>query len=573
MVPEDWCDDLEDAQADGDRGSRQAAAISIHARPVEPGFQQNLRGLGLSMPLPERVEKGVRLRRGGNLRVVTRHGGELRASEVLLLYETEAGTWRWKERADTLQAGHYSIKVDQPGRYGVTARVSGIGTAWTIVEWSQESATAEAIELNLAGSGTLTGRLVDPGGAPVQDHGVRAIHTRIDKATDLTTNQRLDHERGDGCAIGTAQTNADGEFRITGLEPGDYRLLGWDRSNLREPQQLAEQVATGSGPQTYTIERHALFIKVVDERGAPVEIFGHDPIYIPSLSNRVLVCCYPQVLEFGEPRQALWSTSSGDYLIAQLEPDRDYVLRVYSFTQVPVDRTVRLGITEYQEEVVLRLGAPVEAASLQLICRAPGGEPAGADLWVTVRDHSGYPIREAEIKRSSDVPLTMQLPPGDFFLQVKEKRFPRYAPVQVKLQLVPGESRVESLELRAAGSLAVEIKATGPRGPFKEVTERQELIARMRDGTLSGGVAVKLIPADGSDDLNLTFPTQGPIYMSHQGPDPGIPFGTILRATERIAVGDYTVQLTALGYEPVERQVTIRDRKRRRIKVTMIPVE
>lgn len=573
IVPREWCEALEHAQGSSARDASLAAAISIHARPQEPGFRHDPRGFSLSMPLPEVVEKRLRLRRGGNLLVVTRHGGELRASEVRLLHEKDAGTWRSKERADVLKEGHYSIEVEEPGRYAVTARARGIGTAWAIVDYPQDFAAAETIELDLEGTGTLTGRLIDPGGAPILDHGVRAIQTRIDGATHLSTNQQLDHERGKGCVNGTAQTNADGEFRITGLEPGDYRLLGWDHSTWGDPRHLAEQVATGSGPHVYTMERHALVIKVEDDRGMPVEILGHEEDRRWSFPNQVLVYCYPRVLDHGERRRPLWSTPSGDYLIAQLQPDREYVLGVHSSRHAPMERIVRMSITDYQEEVTLRLGSALEPASLQVTCRAPGGDPVKADLLVTVRTQSGYSLEEAMIVGSSSVPLTMQLPPGGFVLRVEEKRFPRYVPVEKEMQLVPGESRVESLELGAAGSIAVEPKAAGPPGPYAQATTRQESIARMEDGTLYGRVAVKLTPAGGGDVLHLTFPPQGPIYMSHQGPDPGLPFGTSLNATQRIAVGDYTVQLTALGYEPVERQITIAKRKRKRIKVTMIPVE
>ena len=69
----------------------------------------------------------------------------------------------------------------------------------------------------------------------------------------------------------------------------------------------------------------------------------------------------------------------------------------------------------------------------------------------------------------------------------------------------------------------------------------------------------------------MSFPSQGPYVMSHQGPDPGLPFGTKLNATNAIPVGDYTARLTALGYETVERTMTIRERKRSKLVVTMKP--
>ena len=567
-VPADWWSALADAQASGDHQLYSACAISLHARPLEPGFQKEPRGIGLSVPLPEVLDKRLTLRRGGNLQVVTRHAGVAIASTVRLLEENHEGVWRSQERGNALGPGHYTIKVDEPGSFVVAARAEGVGTARATVEVSDDFRLPMTIELDLQGSGALTGRLVDPNGTPVLSHGVRAIQTRLQGATYLSTNQQLDHEQGRGCAVGTDTTNADGEFEITGLEPGDYRLLAWDSVTWGEPKLLAEQVSTGTEPGTYTLERHALVVKAVDHQGQPVTVHAHETL---GLQDGVQVYCYARTLRPGEYRESLWSREGGDYLMAQLKSDREYVLGIHSIHHAGVEEIVQLSPTDYQEEVVLRLAPPVEAATLDVKIHGPRGTSVDAELRFSVSDRSGYLLIDRRIRSLSTTPTAVSRPPGDYVVRAEEAIYPRFAAVEREIRLEPGEVETETLELGAAGSLAVHVKAAGPPGPSKPFATPDDEIAAVLDGSARGLVIVELTPVGGGSALTMSFPSQGPYVMSHQGPDPGLPFGTKLNATNAIPVGDYTARLTALGYETVERTMTIRERKSSKLVITMKP--
>lgn len=568
-LPRQWWTEFVQATVAKERTSIQRAQIRLHAHPVQPGFLQEINGVALRAEFDEPVEMSMRLKRGINVHVVTRHRGKEVRAEVRLLSLNNDAAWRTAERGKQLSPGHHILQVEDEGRYALTARSQGHGTAWLPFVVIAHGEPSERIDLELSGSGMIAGRLVDPEGQPVLGHGLRAVLTRIKGATHLSTNQKLDFERGRGCVQGAAQTDEFGAFTIEGLEPGDYRLLAWEGAHYGETALLAAQVGTGSPSQRFTLQRHALIVRVIDHEGQPVETVANEGNGSRLRVGTASAYCRLAKLRAGEWSQSPWSQKRGKWLIAQLKPDREYVLGVLSSNHALQEQRVLLTLTDYQREVVVHLPAPVEPAVLHLGGVGPGGVPVSHPLTLTVRTPEGRTLLEWESTRSSGKELPLQLPPGPYVVSAEEswERVIRsHVGVEETIELKANEVKRMTLELGAAGYLGVHPEIGGPPGRIEPGEELD-----LRAWRSHGLVQVHLVPNSPAEVMQLEFPHQGPAAMSHPSHDLGLPAGSRLRAVAPIAVGKFKVRLLLRGYEPFEQQVQIQEGRCTWIKATLTP--
>jgi len=146
-------------------------------------------------------------------------GGPVRFASVIA--EAVDGTVRRTVTADS--AGHFAISNLVPGRYGVRASSSGYVTGvWRPDTTGRQlrSLTLEpnqrqtGVRIALARGGVITGRVVDGDGAPVEGVPVHALAAEFRNGRELlrqaTSRPRITDDRGN--------------FRLFGLEPGDYYI-------------------------------------------------------------------------------------------------------------------------------------------------------------------------------------------------------------------------------------------------------------------------------------------------------------------------------------------------------------
>ncbi len=493
---------------------------------------------------------------GTFLPVTVQHEGRRVPAEVRLLRLNEKSQWRTAERGRQLQPGSYLVDVDEDGTYALSARAPGLGTAFLPSIDVRSRDVAQPIVLSLVGEHSLSGRLVDPLGAPVLGHGVRAVSSKMAGTTHVSTNQALDHERGDGCSHGTATTDENGAFEITGLQPGDYRLLGWEASSYGDTSLLGAQVSAGSKGLEFTVRRHALVVRAVDHLGQSVDLRAlHRRTDRFFSASNVLAYCYPSVPRDGEHFRSPWSTTRGPYLIAQLTPGREYVLGLHSPEYPAQEARVTLAEGSFQTELRIELPKPTDPATLHIEPLRPGGSPFPIDSTrIAVSNGAGRELfswdRVAELERT----MPLRLPAGRYRVHVEEdSAYPRHMAVTREVTLKEDEVLRLPMELGAAGFLGLDVKAGPSSAPGRPRTH----------------VRAELTPVGGGETRVLKFPHQGRFVLSHPAPDPWIPVGKRLRASGPIPVGEYTLKLTLYGYETYERRVVVEQGRRAWVTATL----
>lgn len=182
-------------------------------------------------------------------RITAMDGAALRRARVSLLPVAQAvGTLQIA--ASTNSQGHYELKEVPAGLYRVSATRGGyLATQFGQRRAGQTGQTVEVragqmvdhIDISLPRGGVLAGRIVDELGEPYP--GVRV------EAQDL----RYVNGRRVPFPAGGATTDDLGEFRISGLTPGPYYLMGSSRETWlgekKEPYGYAPTYFPGKPPE------------------------------------------------------------------------------------------------------------------------------------------------------------------------------------------------------------------------------------------------------------------------------------------------------------------------------------
>jgi hypothetical protein len=121
----------------------------------------------------------------------------------------------------TDQDGRFAFDRIEPGEYRINAQKSGFApmglppmTPQAVIVVAGQQAT---VDLHLLRGGVISGRVLDPKGEPLTDAQVTALRRMPAPRNPSGQNRLLPAPM-----TGPQQTNDLGEFRISGLAPGDY---------------------------------------------------------------------------------------------------------------------------------------------------------------------------------------------------------------------------------------------------------------------------------------------------------------------------------------------------------------
>ncbi len=168
-------------------------------------------------------------------------GSALKSAKLTLVPEHDARKAKLYA-AVTDGDGHFVLKDVVPGRYQFAAIHPGFVTQSYQAKGGSEGAVlslrpgdrVSAVLFRMTASGVVTGRVINEDGEPVINVQVFALQSPKeeeleDEGVSAPRKWRLE-------AVGSAQTDDRGQYRLFGLDPGEYYLKATDSS---EPSQYA----------------------------------------------------------------------------------------------------------------------------------------------------------------------------------------------------------------------------------------------------------------------------------------------------------------------------------------------
>lgn len=573
------------------------------ARLTTPGFQQREAGARIvrSYDLHDRngteeqpIEFQLAARRGS-----TWSGRVLPASKALVGGRVELawpgdGSREVVASESLYRSGKYTLHLEDTGTFELAARVPGVGTASPVVVHVEEGVSGVLPDLHLHGPGEIRGRVTELNGGALSGRKIFTLHDSIPVVEPRFVPgwpRPGDGESGQGCRRGSSALAEDGGFRITGLEPGRYRLFvssnEWSNQWLEvSPSPLA----TGSEDQAVSIATPMVDLRLVDADGEAVEIplrgldpfggWGKEWVRLQEVSPEGRVIYHnlwpaPPAL----PR-------AGDRYLWQVVPGEQYVVQVYSPDRGLIEEYIDAPGDGSSLLHTLIVPAPVGPEEFPLEVTFPESPPRGHDWSIEVSSASTGSFILALGKYSDRDKLI--LGPGRYSLRVDCDPFPAgcwqtamlmppdpapCAPIEVELTVLTGDSRPLTIEFAEGGRLRLEATIEGDPSP--EVADLldwfEEPIPRFRDrepfysisdeldllfdtGTHPGGGRLEWLD-DPTAPKRLDFFWPGNEVVSRWGHFiPGR--SNLLR--DPLPPGRHRLRLTVPGCVPIEREVEIR---------------
>jgi len=235
--------------------------------------------LGVALPtrIPEaeevRVDLAIPL---GSIEGVVKRSDGRPAAGVRLSIQREDGLGRMRwggDQATSDEAGRYALVALEPGRYTVRANVSTWGGRadpdWgTLVRDGiqvTEDQTVDGVDFRLSKAGSVEGVVVGLDGQPVEG---ASVFFRDGAGRLLST-------------VSGTTTNAAGEFRRTGLAPGDYELSLRASGLAAEAAANVRVVSEEESTVRLTLEAGTTLIVTLDQGDEAVgraryEVFDED---------------------------------------------------------------------------------------------------------------------------------------------------------------------------------------------------------------------------------------------------------------------------------------------------------
>ena len=560
----------------------EGGAVLLYGRPAESGFART----PVTAPLPPgdgagaaTVELRVRFLPGGTLegRVLTAQGAPLPgdAAGTVQLARLKGSQPTPAGRGELGPGGHFTLPLDERGRYQVQAQVPQLGSALLGDLELDPAADPEPVELRLAGTGELAGVLVDPLGQPVGHFPVGLFPEALLSADPgpaerpplkVTRYWKIREVRGEGLRSGLLRTDAAGRFHFRGLRGGGYLLAGpAEHAWLGSPavgsgprQELrSELVSTGTLDLRLIVAHHRLAVRAV---GAGGEALPAEPIFC------ALADPGGRVVPHGEEPDR-WEDGAGGVQF-HVRPGRAYVVGYAARDRALREEAVSIPEAPYRTDVLLQLGPRLAPGRLLLLAVGRTGQPLPAGGWVRIRSlQTGFERRVSEPswtdllggEPSSD-PVEYELAPGRYEVVVHDRRAdshglrwpsrpPFGAPVTAEFEVHPGlETRLQ-LAVRTGGHLALRLPAPEPPAGSAPAA-----------GEPAPEVSLELRPSGGGAPLPLE------LYVVRDLPPFGaprerVPLGARALSATLIPAGRWLLRATAPGHEPAELPVEIeRDR-------------
>lgn len=354
---------------------------------------------------------------------------------------------------------YYELRTDRRGRFALAGLSAGTYVvaaqtstqASTAVQTEVQDRMSKDLELTLSDS-RISGKVVDETGQPLAD--VR-IEAQASSGSLSTTPER------------TITSDHNGEFCISGLEPGEYFLHGeWPAQWTPAPQSEArDPVRTGTKDAVVVLPNSGSIVGRVLLDGQPLEYFGvllsgaHIPTGIQTIDGRL----------------QLKHVTPGNYVLKLLAPTsrmtilKDLTIgngRVLDLGNINLQRGQRImGVVRDMT------GAAIKNARV-IIGRGPFIERSRLEHWfwgeyeTTTDEHGRYVFDGVDIE--SDGPKSPRL----YALH------PRYG-ASLAHVIPPGDQTIE-LELIGAGVISGIVQDTTTSGVFIIRAERLDEPAESR---------------------------------------------------------------------------------------------
>ncbi len=158
--------------------------------------------------------------------------------------------------------GRYRFPIAAAGRAFFLAHRFGVGTASIPETPLSPNVDLELPDLVLRKGAEIAGTVVNAAGRPVA-----GVPVYAESATRRPGGAKGEIGAPSGTDYGSAVTDAEGRFRITGLAPGPVRLTPVsDRTSVLR----GEPVETGRDDVHLVVTGHVLRVRVVDSKGSPL---------------------------------------------------------------------------------------------------------------------------------------------------------------------------------------------------------------------------------------------------------------------------------------------------------------
>lgn len=212
-------------------------------------------------------------------RVVDMQGRPVKGASVFVIDpQYPADHERWIE---TDLNGGFAFQVDEFTRHShrFTAIKPGVGIAAPVDYTVKPDQDQRIPDLRLRRADSIRGRVVNPGGEPIEGVELHAYPKRLIFASDEELENAKDDyfrklglltRKSSGYHYSTARSGPDGRFRLAGLEEGEYFILAgalYER-NFRPPvEQSRVLYRTGGEEIDLVLDLYTIEITLVDQNG------------------------------------------------------------------------------------------------------------------------------------------------------------------------------------------------------------------------------------------------------------------------------------------------------------------
>jgi len=280
--------------------------------------------------------------------VENKSGAPLRKAVVIIRHEQEEGTG-----ASTDALGKFTLRDIDPGTYQVTVERDGyVATRESErrVLVVKAGETNSDVKLTMLPTGVISGRVVDSDGDPILGASVQVAP--------------LHKKKNDGSPGYVAATNDLGEYRASGIAPGEYKIAvsyererGQRQVRMQRPAGADGRVVTDAYPVTYypvTVnvtprsETHGIDVQMI--RTHAVRVRGH----VTGLSGSMGVLTIQAI---GGPatslRTSMVKTAEGEFEFPEVLPGK-YMLNAIGVmlgaeNRLTASRTLDVGDTDLDD--------------------------------------------------------------------------------------------------------------------------------------------------------------------------------------------------------------------------------
>jgi len=591
-------------------GVGEKDTILAHAELLELGWQHHDQ-LGVVDRTRASAEiQNFAFLRGGTLlgRVDAGAANSNTKVELYLLREgappRAAGQFPSWERVVAPAGRSFRVHFTQAGRYRLLARAEGVGTACIgALELAPDKEPPAPLALQLAGTGVIEGRFVDPEGQPHRNHPVWAVPRALADGEEVRDAEfrcaPLDEGEA-GLRWCACETDSNGRFQLSGLAPGNYWLYSGAPHAGGSEQLRGSSIATDTHEVELVGGAPRLELHVLDADGKEAEVRRNRPD-VDDPDGGVLLCVRcPR----GEQPQPWLDTpkipSSNPYAPSRVflvEPGERYVYAYVRDGIAPVEGELTIEENAFRSVRELRAVRAAAAGELELEIARPDGSPLARDFQVNVESpENGLPLYSSE-RDTTGSTWQRALPPGRYRLRIETEDSvpfcgtgwtPSPAPFgdwTGTIEIRSGEKSKLDVRLWRGGKLRLALALPpGSTAPTRWIAQYPTELSPREAGWLELGargpgarVSLRPDPAGRPPEHAPGMPEPGGALAFFE-PNLHVSYhacallpGDEETSADWIPPGDYIVRVEAREFAPAEAKVTIRPDETAKLRLELVP--